>query len=305
MFKTLESYRTPPGYGFPRCYFCELFNIPLVSVSWQVNHTMSCCHSCVPFHYPQKETQSLYLRYKAWLSHPAHILPNPRHIPFTEARLCSLQSPLPDLCTWWWSLCLEHFLPLTPLFQLGLWSNINLQAPLPLPPLFAFPFSFPLLYSSPTRRQAFLFFLIISIAPRILPGLEWEFNERSLKTMNEWNEIANTTPNTEVVCRLNEAMCVNHLAHGHNKIKKKEKKSWQRRKYQEGRELEVSPGTWSLRMWRGFWTVKSVSTVIPQTLQGLYHMNSRGKFWMLPSEELISCSGMLEPNHLFCFVFLL
>lgn len=92
MFKTLESYRTPPGYGFPRCYFRELFNIPLVSVSWQVNHTMSCCHSCVPFHYPQKETQSLYLHYKAWLSQSAHILPNPRHIPFTEARLCSLQT---------------------------------------------------------------------------------------------------------------------------------------------------------------------------------------------------------------------
>lgn len=178
MFKTLESYRTPPGYGFPRCYFRELSNIPLVSVSWQVNHTMSCCHSCVPFHYPQKEIQTLYLSYKAWPSHPAHILPNPRHIPFTEARLCSLQtlSPLPDLCTWWWSLCLEHFLPLTPLFQLGLWSNINLQAPLPLPLLFAFPFP----YCTPPPQECKPFFSSLLYPQHLGYCLVWSGNSMNV-----------------------------------------------------------------------------------------------------------------------------
>ena len=69
--------------------------------------------------------------------------------------------------------------------------------------------------------------------------------------MNERKESAkegnNRSPNREVVCRLSETMCVKHSAGSQRThfflVVEKDGK------YQDwGRELEASPGVWSLRL---------------------------------------------------------
>lgn len=145
--------------------------------------SLPCCHSCMASSYPYKEIQSLDLADKSLATYPSSCPLPSQHRPFTEARLCSSQIPFPpqDLCTWWF-LGLEHF-PLCShhgFIQFSAqtsstWRLLHHQLLL---------LSFPVFL--PHQKKAFIFFIAISIAPRILPGLEWAFNEYSLKGMNEW-----------------------------------------------------------------------------------------------------------------------